>query len=260
MTVTDAPTLRLELSPDPRLLRILRLVASGVASLGEFDLAAVEEVRVAVDELGATLISASTGGPIELTFELVDGVLCVEGRTHVGTGAELEVDPLTDRILDVVATSHEWSTADGVAQGRFEKAPPRRRRSPPDRAGGSAAEGPPGEPAALPGLLEEPEGPLLAAAPRRPRPPRPRATQANEPPTEIRATPASASSPTVGPPGRTITFTGRSTALHQRRDLAEVHQAGRVEHVGAGRLERLEPARSCRPGRRDRGCGSRRGP
>ena len=121
MTATDGPTLRLELSPDPRLLRVLRLVASGVASLGEFDLGAVEEVRVAVDELGSTLIGASTGAPIELTFDLVDNNLCVEGRTALSSGAELEVDPLTDRILDVVATSHEWSSAGGVAHGKFEK-------------------------------------------------------------------------------------------------------------------------------------------
>ena len=121
MATTEGPTLRLELSPDPRLLRVLRLVASGVASLGEFDLAAVEEVRVAVDELGATLISASTGEPIELTFDLADNTLCVEGRTTLGSGAELEVDPLTDRILDVVATSHEWSSTGGVAHGKFEK-------------------------------------------------------------------------------------------------------------------------------------------
>jgi hypothetical protein len=121
VTVTTGPTLRLELSPDPRLLRVLRLVASGVASLGEFDLSAVEEVRVAVDELGATLISASAGAPIELTFHLVDGTLSVEGRTNLGAGAQLEVDPLTDRILDVVASNHDWSTTDGVAQGRFEK-------------------------------------------------------------------------------------------------------------------------------------------
>ena len=120
MSPVDGPTLRLELAPDPRLLRVLRLVASGVASLGEFDLAAVEEVRVAVDELGATLISASSGGPIELTFALADGTLSVEGRTDLG-GTDLEVDPLTDRILDVVATSHEWSSDGGVAQGRIEK-------------------------------------------------------------------------------------------------------------------------------------------
>jgi hypothetical protein len=122
--MADGPTLRLELSADPRLLRILRLVASGMASLGEFDLAAVEEARVAVDELGATLIAASTGGLISLTFELTDGLLCIEGRTDLGNGKELEVDPLTDRILDVVATHHEWSTDGGVARGRIEKAAP----------------------------------------------------------------------------------------------------------------------------------------
>jgi hypothetical protein len=124
MTMVDGPTLRLELSPDPRLLRILRLVASGMASLGAFDLAAVEEARVAVDELGATLIAASDGGPIALSFELADGVLSIEGQTAIGAGQELEVDPLTDRILDVVATSHEWSTEAGVARGRIEKAAP----------------------------------------------------------------------------------------------------------------------------------------
>jgi hypothetical protein len=117
----EGPALRLELAPDPRLLRVLRLVASGVASLGTFDVASVEEVRVAVDELGATLIGASNGSPIELTFQMVGDTLCVEGRTDSG-GAALEVDPLTDRILDVVATRHEWSTENGRAVGRIEKA------------------------------------------------------------------------------------------------------------------------------------------
>ena len=117
----DGTTLRLELAPDPRLLRVLRMVASAVASLGAFDVTAVEEVRVAVDELGSTLIGASTGGPIEYTFELVGDTLCVEGRTDAG-GAEPEVDPLTVRILDVVATSHEWGMVEGKARGRIEKA------------------------------------------------------------------------------------------------------------------------------------------
>ena len=121
MAAAGATTLQLTLPPDPRLLRVLRLVASGVASLGEFDLGAVEEVRVAVDELGSTLINASTGDPIEITIELADNRLLVDGRTALVDGAQLEVDPLTDRILDVVATSHEWRSDDGVAHGRIEK-------------------------------------------------------------------------------------------------------------------------------------------
>ena len=121
MADASSTHLQLSLPPDPRLLRVLRLVASGVASLGQLDLAAVEEVRVAVDELGSTLIAASTGSPIEITVELTDTALRIEGSTALADGAELEVDPLTDRILDVVASTHEWSSVDGRAQGRFEK-------------------------------------------------------------------------------------------------------------------------------------------
>ena len=120
--MTEPTHLELSLPPDPQLLRVLRLVASGLASLGHFDLSSVEEVRVAVDELGSTLIAASTGGPIELTFELTATALWVEGTTALANGAELQIDPLTDRMLSVVATSHEWSATDGVARGRFEKA------------------------------------------------------------------------------------------------------------------------------------------
>ncbi len=120
--MADEPTtLQLVLPPDPRLLRILRLVASGVASLGEFDLGSVEEVRVAVDELGSTLINGGNGSDIEVTFELIGSTLRVDGRTALAGSTDLEVDPLTDRILDVVATTHTWASTDGVAHGHIEK-------------------------------------------------------------------------------------------------------------------------------------------
>ena len=120
MTDLGPTHFELSLPPDPRLLRILRLVASGLASLGQFDLSAVEEVRVAIDELGSTLIAASAGGPVAFKLELTATALRVEGTTALAPGAELQVDPLTDRILGVVATSHEWTTANGVARGLFE--------------------------------------------------------------------------------------------------------------------------------------------
>ncbi|MGK2948088.1 MAG: hypothetical protein ACSLFP_05915 [Acidimicrobiales bacterium] len=116
---TDA-TLQLVLPADPRMLRVLRLVASGVASLGAFDIESIEEVRVAVDELGSTLISASAGAPISLTFALTDHGLSVDGSTELGDDA-FAIDPLTDRMLAVVASSHSWNSADGVGQGRIEK-------------------------------------------------------------------------------------------------------------------------------------------
>ena len=124
MADVQPTTLQLRMPADPQLLRVLRLVGSGLASLGQLDLTATEEVRVAVDELGAALISMSDGSPIELTFDLTPVALCVEGTTTHPAGAALEVDPLTDRMLSVVATTHEWSAADGRTTGRLEKALP----------------------------------------------------------------------------------------------------------------------------------------
>lgn len=118
---TQHTTLEIVVPPDPRVLRVLRLVASGVASLGELDLDAVEEVRVAVDELGSTLIAASDGSPVSLTFDLSPDLLRVDGSTKLARSGELDVDPLTDRILDAVASSHEWRSAGGTGGCRIEK-------------------------------------------------------------------------------------------------------------------------------------------
>jgi hypothetical protein len=120
-TAIGATSLEIVVPADPRLLRVLRLVASGVASLGALSLDGVEEVRVAVDELGATLIGASAGAPVTVRFELDATSICVEGSTELGDSSPLKVDPLTDRILDAVATSHEWSTDGSTARCRIEK-------------------------------------------------------------------------------------------------------------------------------------------
>ena len=120
--MADNTSLHIVVPADPRLLRVLRLVASGVASLGALSLDGVEEVRVAVDELGATLINASGGAPVTVRFDLDDTTLYVEGSTELNASTPLDVDPLTDRILDAVATSHEWTTDGAVARCRIEKA------------------------------------------------------------------------------------------------------------------------------------------
>ncbi|MDP1820831.1 MAG: hypothetical protein Q8K58_13210 [Acidimicrobiales bacterium] len=128
MTATSSPataesviSLQLVLQPDPRLLRVVRLVASGLASLGEFDLDAVEEVRVASDELVSTLIEASGGGNVTVTFELASDSLCVDGTTTLPASGELSVDPLTDRILDAVTSNHAWTTTNGQVHGHLER-------------------------------------------------------------------------------------------------------------------------------------------
>jgi hypothetical protein len=112
---------QLVLPPDPQLLRVVRLVASGLASLGQLDLDAVEEVRVAADELVSALIEASAGAPIEVDLQLTADTLRVTGATTLAVGGTFEVDPITDRILSTVATRHVWETDGDRAVGSVER-------------------------------------------------------------------------------------------------------------------------------------------
>lgn len=114
----------LVLPPDPDLLRVVRLVASGLASLAPLDLDAVEEVRVAADELVSTLMQASDGGPVTVSFAVNGEGLAITGTTARAVTSDFEPDPLTERILDEVATSHAWHSEGGEVQGRIEHAVP----------------------------------------------------------------------------------------------------------------------------------------
>lgn len=114
----------LVLPPDPELLRVVRLVASGLASLTALGLDDVEEIRVAADELVATLIRASGGGPVTVTFALTPEGVSITGSTRRDGATEFSLDPLTDRILSEVATSHEWRTEGDEVHGRIDHAVP----------------------------------------------------------------------------------------------------------------------------------------
>ena len=121
LSSADATTsIDLVLPPDPQLLRIVRLVASGLASLADLDLDGVEEIRVAADELVSTMIEASTGEPVTVRLSIAVDHLRVEASTPVANG-RLVVDPMVDRVLDAVSSRHEWRTEDGVGHGLVER-------------------------------------------------------------------------------------------------------------------------------------------
>jgi serine/threonine-protein kinase RsbW len=103
-------SVELGLPGDSRYMRLARLMASGVATTCGLPLGEVEDFRVAVDEICATLIEAGAGRPLRLTFTAGRGILEVVGRTVVldGSGPDEERLALSRQILDVIAESHEF--------------------------------------------------------------------------------------------------------------------------------------------------------
>jgi hypothetical protein len=108
---------------DPELLRVVRLMASGAASFTDLSLDAVEAARVAADELVSTLIQAGKG-EVEIRFAVTADALVVAATTTLADAAHFELDPLTDRILDEVASGHQFSVDGERLSGRIDIALP----------------------------------------------------------------------------------------------------------------------------------------
>jgi anti-sigma regulatory factor (Ser/Thr protein kinase) len=95
-------------------MRLARLMASGVATTVGLPLEEVEDFRIAVDELCATLIEMGDGGPILLLFDLEADAVVVRATTRVGDVVAIDDERLTlsRQILDVVTDGHDLDRHD----------------------------------------------------------------------------------------------------------------------------------------------------
>lgn len=98
-----------------RHIRLARLMAGGIATTYGLAMQFIEDVRIAVDEICATLIETGDGQPLRLTFALYDHALVVRGSIQDASteGANRQRLALSHRILDVLAESHRFNQADG---------------------------------------------------------------------------------------------------------------------------------------------------
>ena len=113
-----AGRIELSLPADSRYMRLARLMASGVATTVGLPLEEVEDFRIAVDELCATLIEMGDGGPVRLVFELAPDAVVVRATTQLGDAAEIDDERLTlsRQILDVVTDGHDLDRHDKVVR------------------------------------------------------------------------------------------------------------------------------------------------
>jgi len=108
---------------DTRLVRVARLVASGIATTAGFDVEEVEDLRIAVDELCTALVEGGDGGALYLGFDLKDGEVAIIGTTTAAGIAAFEPErlALSRQILAVVVDDHELHTDHGQISVRLLK-------------------------------------------------------------------------------------------------------------------------------------------
>jgi serine/threonine-protein kinase RsbW len=115
-----AAPVRLTVPASTAHLRLARLVAAGVASMGDLDYDAIEDLRIAVDELCTLLVQVSPpGSSIEIGYRLDDGRVLVEAQVvgvAIADGTMPPVVPeLTRQILGAVTDRFELWSRGGTA-------------------------------------------------------------------------------------------------------------------------------------------------
>ena len=114
MPATDG-SIELSLPADSRFMRLARLMASGVATSVGLPLEEVEDFRIAVDELCATLIEMGDGDPLRLVFESRT-IRRRAGHDRMASTRRSTTTrlALSRQILDVVTDGHDLAqTRDG---------------------------------------------------------------------------------------------------------------------------------------------------
>jgi anti-sigma regulatory factor (Ser/Thr protein kinase) len=119
-----ADCIELSLPSDSRYIRLARLMASGVATSCGLPLEEVEDFRIAVDELCATLIEMGDGEPVHLSFEVGPDAVIVRATTSSRRDVTIDEARLTlsRQILDVVTDGHELRHRDGHIELTARKA------------------------------------------------------------------------------------------------------------------------------------------
>jgi serine/threonine-protein kinase RsbW len=116
---SSGPVVEFRIPADPMYVRVARLVCGDMADRAGFSVDELDDVRLAVDEVCATLMSA--GGPVlELRMQARDRALIIEGRL---ADARTVIAPseLSEMLLRALVDSCEFTRSDGGVSFEMSK-------------------------------------------------------------------------------------------------------------------------------------------
>ena len=122
MDSEHAPRVHLTIPASARYLRLARLTAAGLAGDLGYPVDAIEDLRIAVDELCAAVIEGVPGAAsLELVYQEVGGNLVVEGRCLGGHASAPDLHGVARELLDMLADEYRLDTVDGARTFRLVK-------------------------------------------------------------------------------------------------------------------------------------------
>jgi serine/threonine-protein kinase RsbW len=120
-TGTD-PEVHLVIPASSRYLRLARLTAAGLAGDLGYPVDAIEDLRIAVDELCAAIIE-DTAIPttLELTYREAEGSLVVEGTCRARSTNAPDLHSVARELLNMLADEYSIGAIDGHRNFRLVK-------------------------------------------------------------------------------------------------------------------------------------------
>lgn len=108
----ESLVIRLQIPAVARYLRLARLTGAGMASDLGFSVDALEDLRVAIDELCAALIDDTpVGTELELSYRELDGGLEIEGRCVAPTENPPVLHAVARELLSILADEYSIGAA-----------------------------------------------------------------------------------------------------------------------------------------------------
>jgi anti-sigma regulatory factor (Ser/Thr protein kinase) len=105
------------LPPDPALSRVLRLAASGIATIAGFTVDEIDDIKIAVSEVLLALIEHGGGDVIDVEFTVAQHAFKIVGRTATdGFDVDHPDLVLSRRVLSGVCTDHGIDTVEDSAE------------------------------------------------------------------------------------------------------------------------------------------------
>jgi serine/threonine-protein kinase RsbW len=116
------PEVRLLIPATSRYLRLARLTAAGLAGDLGYSVDAIEDLRIAVDELCAAIIE-DTPNPaqLELSYRESDGGLVVEGTCRARSTKAPDLHSVARELLNMLADEYSIGAIDGHRNFRLVK-------------------------------------------------------------------------------------------------------------------------------------------
>ncbi len=117
-------TVSVNIPASPEYLKVVRLMASGLASRLGFTIDDIEDLKIAVDELSAYLTGAQgREGTLDIAFQIDGDTIEIRGTGNFPAGTKVRTDltEMSKMILDTVADDARLEQANDAPTFRLSK-------------------------------------------------------------------------------------------------------------------------------------------